>query len=101
MQMCSILLIHKPHYRQRRPVHERGTGITVDVSCVETQFRPSWSVKTRDQLRDLVGKARDWLIGDDVSIRVLCVMPYRQLYSPQNPTTDNKVGSTKQGLESQ
>ena len=40
-------------------------------------------MKTRDQLRGLVGRTRDWLTGDDVSIRVLCVMPYRQLYSPQ------------------
>ena len=31
-------------------------------------------MKTRDQLRDLVGRTRDWLTGDDVSIRVLCVM---------------------------
>ena len=28
-------------------------------------------MKTRDQLRDLVGRTRDWLTGDDVSIRVL------------------------------
>ena len=55
---------------------------------------------SRDQLRDLA-RTRDWLTGDDVSIRVLCVMLYRQLYSPQNPTTDNKAGSAKQGLESQ
>ena len=41
----------------------------------------TWSVKTRDQLRD-------WLTGDDVSIRLLGVMLCRQLYSPQNPTTD-------------
>ena len=33
--MRSILLIHKPHYRQRRSVHERRTGIAVDVSCEE------------------------------------------------------------------
>ena len=56
------------------------------------------AVKTRDQLRDLVGRTRDWLTGDDISIRVLCAMLYWQLYSPQNPTTDNKVGSVKQGL---
>ena len=55
-------------------------------------------MKTRDQLRDLVGRTRDWLTGDDISIRVLCAMLYWQLYSPQNPTTDNKVGSVKQGL---
>ena len=55
---------------------------------------------SRDQLRDLA-RTRDWLTGDDVSIRVLCVMLYRQLYSPQNTTTDNKAGSAKQGLESQ
>ena len=55
---------------------------------------------SRDQLRDLA-RTRDWLTGDDVSIHVLCVMLYRQLYSPQNPTTDNKAGSAKQGLESQ
>ena len=42
-------------------------------------------MKTRDQLRGLVGGTHDWLTGDDVSIRVLCVMPYRQLYSPQKP----------------
>ena len=42
-------------------------------------------MKTCDQLRGLVGGTRDWLTGDDVSIRVLCVMPYRQLYSPQKP----------------
>ena len=56
---------------------------------------------SRDQLRDLVRRTRDWLTGDDVSIRVLCVMLYQQHYSPQNPTTDNKAGSAKQGLESQ
>ena len=42
-------------------------------------------MKTRDQLHDLVGRTRDWLTGDDVRIRVLCVMFYRQLYSPQKP----------------
>ena len=40
-------------------------------------------MKTRDQLRDLVGKTCDWLTGDDVSRYVLCVMLYWQLYSPQ------------------
>ena len=65
---------------------------------------------SRDKLRDLVGASRDqlrdlartcdWLTGDDISIRVLCVMLYRQLYSPQNPTTD-KAGSARQGLEPQ
>ena len=53
-------------------------------------------MKTRDQIRDLAGRTRDWLTGDDVSIRVLYVMLYRQLYSPQNPTTDNNAGSAKQ-----
>ena len=33
----------------------------------------------------LVGRARDWLIGDDVSGRVLCVILNRQLYSMQKP----------------
>ena len=33
--MRSILLIHKPHYRQRRSVHERRTDIAEDVSCEE------------------------------------------------------------------
>ena len=33
-----------------------------------------------------------------IRIRILCAMLYWQLYSPQNPTTDNKVGSVKQGL---
>ena len=56
---------------------------------------------SRDQLRDLVRRTHDWLTGDDVSIRVLSVMLYRQFYSPQNSTTDNKAGSAKQGLESQ
>ena len=40
----------------------------------------------------LFGRTRDWLTGDDVSIRVLCVMLYWQLYSAQNPTTDNRPG---------
>ena len=42
-------------------------------------------MKTRDQLRDLVGKTRDWLTGDDVSGRVLCVILNQQLYSLQTP----------------
>ena len=33
--MRSILLIHKPHYRQRSRVCKAGTGITVDVSSEE------------------------------------------------------------------
>ena len=40
-------------------------------------------MKTRDQLRDLVGRTRDWLTGDGVSGFVLCVMLDQQLYSLQ------------------
>ena len=42
--MRSILLIHKPQYRQQGRVHERGTGITVDVSCEERSRKNCWSV---------------------------------------------------------
>ena len=31
-------------------------------------------MKTRDQLRDLVGRTRDWLTGDDVSIALLATL---------------------------
>ena len=34
-EMRSILLIHKPHYRQRSRVCKAGTGITEDVSSEE------------------------------------------------------------------
>ena len=40
----------------------------------------------------LFGRTRDWLTGDDVSIRVLCEMPYRQLYSPQTPLPTTRLG---------
>ena len=42
-------------------------------------------MKTPDQLRNLVGRTRDWLTGDDVSGRVLCVILDQQLYSLQKP----------------
>ena len=53
--MCSILLIHKPHYRQQGRVHEGGTGITVEVSCEEC------SSYIRKEL--LVGESRDDVTG--------------------------------------
>ena len=50
----------------------------------------------------LFRKTRDWLIGDDISGRVLCVTLNRQLYSvlncPQNLTTDNEAGFAKQEI---
>ena len=49
---------------------------------------------SRDQLRDLA-RTRDWLTGDDVSIRVLCVMLYRQLTVHKTP-----LPTTRPGLQS-
>ena len=40
-----------------------------------THFRPSWSVKTCDQLRDLVGRTRDWPTGYDIRGCVLLSWP--------------------------
>ena len=54
--------VHKPHYRQPGRVCKAGTGITVDVSSERTHFRPPWSVKARDLLRDWSeGHAIGWL----------------------------------------
>ena len=69
--MRSILLIHKTPLLTTKVGSWEKDWYRSRCKLWRTQFRPSWSVKTHDQLRDLVGRTRDWLTGNDISIRVL------------------------------
>ena len=94
--MRSILLIHKPHYRQRSQACKAGTGITVDVSSEErtSDLPGQWKHVTwdDDQLHDLVGESQNQLRGDALTGRVLSLYhSKRELTGRLMPVAEKSV----------